>query len=79
MKMAERLKLTRCKINESVVIDEISGVDESVRGKLTALGLTEGRRVRLLQKRLAHVIACDFTQIAVDREIAARIVVRRDG
>ncbi len=47
--------------------------------KLSALGITPGNRLKLLQKWPSCVFQCDETEIAVEGEVAKNIYVRRDG
>ncbi len=47
--------------------------------KLSALGITPGNRLKLLQKWPSCVFQCDETEIAVEGEVAKNIYVRRDA
>ncbi len=46
------------------------------RHKLMALGIMPGSTIRVLQRRPAFVISAGYTQLALDRETAASILVR---
>lgn len=62
------------------------GIDGTVAGldardrrevrKLLAIGVTPGSRIRLLRRFPSFVFQLGFSQFAVDRELAERIVVR---
>ncbi len=48
------------------------------RGKLMALGVMPGAVLKLLQRFPAYVIQLGYTQLAIDKETAASIVVVRN-
>jgi Fe2+ transport system protein FeoA len=47
--------------------------------RLAGVGVLPGTEIRLLQRRPAFVIRLGFSDLALDRETAAHIRVRRDG
>jgi Fe2+ transport system protein FeoA len=47
--------------------------------RLAGVGVLPGTEIRLLQRRPAYVIRLGFSDLALDRETAAHIRVRRDG
>lgn len=72
----DALPLTMCALNRTLVIESVGERDKNAARKLAALGLVKGRKIRLLQKRFAYVISCEYTQVAVDRAVAGMIMVK---
>jgi len=64
-------------IGEVARIAYLSTQDHPRLLKLTALGVTPGVEVKLLQKWPSYVIQCDETEIALEEEIARNIYVWR--
>ena len=69
---------------EAVSVDQLrSGQTASVlslsgdRNRLAVFGLVPGTEIKLLQRRPACVVQVGETELALDREIARRILVRR--
>jgi DtxR family transcriptional regulator, Mn-dependent transcriptional regulator len=53
--------------------------EHSLMHKLSALGVTPGARIRLLQKWPSYVLQCDETEIAVEEELARNTYVWQLG
>lgn len=56
---------------------EDPGSDASVR--LASAGVLPGTAVRLVQRHPAYVLRIGFSELALDRETARRVRVRREG
>jgi DtxR family Mn-dependent transcriptional regulator len=65
------------RLGEVARIAYLSTQDHPRLLKLTALGVTPGVEVKLLQKWPSYVIQCDETEIALEEEIARNIYVWR--
>lgn len=66
-------------VGESATIAYLCTTEHARMLKLSALGMTPGNRLKLLQKWPSCVFQCDETEIAVEEEVARNIYVRRDG
>jgi ferrous iron transport protein A len=60
-----------------VVVDVLTHM-EARAGRLLALGVTPGARVKVLQTFPGIVFLCDQTELAVERGVAAVILVREE-
>jgi Fe2+ transport system protein FeoA len=56
----------------------IAGTHASRADRLSALGVTPGAVIRVLQRFPAVVFLCDQTELAVEAAVAHAIVVRMD-
>ena len=63
---------------ERGIIMHIDVSDDDRRNRLIALGVTPGAAVEVLQTFPGIVFLCDQTELAVERGVAAAIVVRHD-
>jgi Fe2+ transport system protein FeoA len=57
------------------VVARIVGTDADRRARLTALGVTPGAQVRVLQRFPGFVFECDQTELAVEPAVARAILV----
>lgn len=71
--------LTRLRTGGRARVVSLEGATERERSKLMALGVLPGEEVRLLQRFPSFVIRIGYTQLALDRETAAVIVVASPG
>jgi DtxR family Mn-dependent transcriptional regulator len=69
----------RLDVGEQARIAYISAANFPRLQKLSSLGLSPGATIKVRQKFPSVVIQCDETQIALEREIARDIYVRRGG
>lgn len=60
-----------------VIVEVHTHADARV-GRLLALGVTPGARIRVLQTFPGIVFLCDQTELAVERSVAAAIFVREE-
>jgi len=74
-KVVNFIPLTKLKKNESSCVVEIKTGDTPKIRKLAAFGLMPGSSVRVVQKYPAIIIQSGFTQLALDEDIAAEIMV----
>lgn len=75
-KVMDFIPLTKLKKNESACVVEINTEDTPKIRKLAAFGLMPGSSVRVIQKYPAIIIQSGFTQLALDEDIAAEIMVK---
>ncbi len=66
-------------VGESATIAYLCTTGHARLLKLSALGMTPGNRLKLLQKWPSCVFLCDETEIAIEAEVAKNIYVRRDA
>ena len=64
-------------VGESATIAYLSAREHNCLLRLSALGIVPGNRLRLLQRWPSCVLQCDETEIAVERDVARNIYVRR--
>ncbi len=69
----EALSVDRLRTGQTASVLSLSGS----RNKLAVFGLVPGTEITLLQRRPACVVQVGETELALDREIARRILVRR--
>jgi len=74
-KIANYIPLTKVNKNESACVVEIKTNDIPKVRKLAAFGLMPGSLVKVIQKYPAIVIQSGYTQLALDEDIAAEIIV----
>jgi Fe2+ transport system protein FeoA len=73
---SERIRrLATLKVGAQGVIVAVAGDDGARVERLTALGVTPGARIRVLQRFPGFVFECDQTQLAVERAVARAILV----
>jgi Fe2+ transport system protein FeoA len=70
--------LTRLPKGAVATVVTLSDESAHERNKLMALGVIPGSQIRLLQRFPSYVIQLGYTQLALDKETAARIMVIRD-
>jgi DtxR family Mn-dependent transcriptional regulator len=70
--------LDRLNVGELVQVAYVSAANFPRIQKLFAFGLAPGVPIKVLQKTPSFVIQCDETQIALERDIARDIYVRRN-
>ena len=63
---------------DAVIVDVLKHV-EARAGRLLALGVTPGARIKVLQTFPGIVFMCDQTELAVERGVAAAIYVREEA
>jgi Fe2+ transport system protein FeoA len=68
--------LTALSEQEKAVIVELRADMNGRADRLLALGVTPGASVTLLQRFPGIVFLCDQTELAVERDVAAAILVR---
>ncbi len=68
--------LSRLAAGRPGVIVEIAPATAARTEKLTALGVTPGARVTVLQTFPGVVFLCDQTELAVERDVAESVLVR---
>lgn len=71
----EALSVDQLQAGQTASVLSLSGS----RNKLAVFGLVPGTEITLLQRRPACVVQVGETELALDREIARRILVRRPG
>lgn len=71
------LPLAELKVGEEARVAYIATRDHHRLDRLGALGVLPGTRLRLHQRRPAFIIFLGETQLALDREVAGEIFVRR--
>ncbi len=71
----EALSVDQLRAGQTASVLSLSGS----RNKLAVFGLVPGIEITLLQRRPACVVQVGETELALDREIARRILVRRPG
>lgn len=75
---SNEMLLTALPLGQTAEIVQICSPDETTGRKLLALGLLPGSRVRLLRRFPCYLIELGQAQLALDREMALAIRVRRD-
>jgi DtxR family Mn-dependent transcriptional regulator len=68
------LRLVDCRPGERVLVGAVEGVASRV-DKLASLGVLPGVELRLQQTRPVVVVECDETVLALERSVAADVVV----
>ena len=71
-------RLSSLRSGERGVVVRIAGKDASRADRLSALGVTPGATIRVLQRFPAVVFLCDQTELAVEPAVAHAILVRTD-
>ena len=69
--------LTELGVGENGVVVRVHLQDAHRMNRLLALGVTPGAPVTVLQTFPGVVFLCDQTELAVERAVAAAIVIRR--
>lgn len=64
--------------DEEAVVVEIISEDDSVLRKLMAMGVLPGIKLKLLQRFPSFLFQVGYTKVAVDKEIAAMILVNTE-
>jgi len=64
-------------VGETATVAYLSAQEHTWVLRLSALGIVPGNHLRLLQKWPSCVLQCDETEIAVERDVARNIYVRR--
>ncbi len=57
------------------MVSEIGALPQSKRLQLQAYGLAPGRRIRVLQQVPVTVVKADHTELALDSDLAAAVLV----
>lgn len=70
-----RRRLSTLRAGEIGVVVDLEGPDDDRINRLWALGVTPGAAITVLQTRPGVVFLCDQTELAVERAVAAAIVV----
>lgn len=68
-------RLATLRVGARGVIVGVIGDDMERKERLTALGVTPGAHVRVLQRFPGFVFECDQTELAVERAVARAILV----
>lgn len=68
-------RLAALEVGESGVVVRVLRENPARAERLTALGVTPGARVRLLQRFPGFVFECDQTEIAIEPAVARAILV----
>jgi Fe2+ transport system protein FeoA len=74
MSKATTKRLVACRPGEWVVVGSVAG-DPSRVNKLASLGILPGVELRVQQTRPVVIVESDETVLALEREIAAEVVV----
>ena len=72
------IPLTSLRKGSKATVHSFAGESAHERGKLMALGVMPGAALQLLQRFPSYVIQIGYTQLALDRETAAAILVRKE-
>jgi Fe2+ transport system protein FeoA len=75
--MTAGLSIIKCKAGEKVRIITIKTTDDKILHKLAVFGIFPGGELTILQIRPAYVLEIDHTQLAIDRDLAKNIYVRK--
>jgi ferrous iron transport protein A len=78
-KLQIEMPLARLGTGGSAVVLNLTQSSNHERSKLMALGIMPGTELRLVQKFPSFVVSVGYTQLAVDKETAAGIMVRPDA
>ena len=68
--------LSRLRTGQPGVVVEVAEGEDGRAGKLSALGVTPGARIVVLQTFPGIVFLCDQTELAIERRVAESILVR---
>ena len=74
--MAGELPLSKLRRGDRAVVAALPG-EQKYLGKLLAFGILPGTAVRVLQTFPAYVLTVGYTEVALDQELAARIMIKR--
>ncbi len=74
--MANHVPITELKPGESARVVSLPNESSYLR-KLTSFGILPGVEVEVLQVSPAYVLCIEYTQLAVDFEVARRIIVEK--
>lgn len=69
------LSLDRVSPGRKVVLQDLSRLTPDQQAHLRAYGIAPGRELRVLQQQPETVIQVEFTELALEKEIARKIVV----
>ena len=72
-------RLTSLEVGERGVVRRVLRGNPTRAERLSALGVTPGARVRLLQRAPGFVFECDETELAVEPSVARAILVEDGG
>jgi ferrous iron transport protein A len=72
---ASRRPLTTLRAGQRGVVIEVRSTDDGRADRLLGLGVTPGARITVLQTFPGIVFLCDQTELAVERGVAASIIV----
>jgi DtxR family transcriptional regulator, Mn-dependent transcriptional regulator len=68
-------RLNALRPGERGVVVRVASDDHGRAERLTALGVTPGAAIRLLQRFPGYVFQCDQTELAVEPDVAGTILV----
>ena len=68
--------LDKLKKGESAVVKRLITEDSKNLQKLLAMGILPGRIIRVLQRYPAYILEIDRTQVAMDKGLAQKIVLK---
>ena len=72
------IPLTRLRKGARATVLSVGGESSHERNKLMAFGIMPGATLQLLQRFPSYVVQLGYTQLALDRETAAAILVTRN-
>jgi len=75
--MAEQIPVTALKPGEQAEVVTVDTLDLISLRKLTALGILPGVTVKMVQVFPTYVLQVDYTLLALDSQIAGKIVVKK--
>ena len=77
--MSELIYLEQMKSGESGKIVELATDNRRILGKLMSLGIVPGLSIRLLRCSPGFLLQAGYTKVALDREFAGFIRIRRES
>jgi Fe2+ transport system protein FeoA len=75
----DAVELTELREDEVARVSCLLDPGSAVAMRLAGVGVLPGTEVRMLQRRPVYVIRIGFSELAMDRDTAARVRVRREG
>lgn len=74
----DSVPLTSLDAGETATVTCLEDTASMAARHLTALGILPGARIRAIQRSPAWILRVGYSELALDRELAARVRVRRD-
>jgi Fe2+ transport system protein FeoA len=73
----EEVSLDKLGKGESAKVKRLITEDSKSLQKLLALGIIPGRILRVLQRTPVYILEIEHTQVAIDKKLASKIILKR--